>query len=169
MRSLNRHLARGCLSVLLLASIGICWRPFVGRASNISSPTGGVGLMGGTFGASSVSASSTTFFNWGGTVTFTSEFARNWYVAQPGTVRNFYVTTGTAQPGTGSLVITLRKNGVDQTVAITIAAGAAAGNFSDTSNSFTVAAGDILVIKLVNSATAGSALLLAWGVGFTAP
>jgi hypothetical protein len=63
-------------------------------------------------------------------------------------------TTGT-QSATGSLVFTLRKNGVDQ-FALTIAAGAAAGVYSAT-GSFSVVAGDLINFKIRNNATAISA------------
>lgn len=77
-----------------------------------------------------------------------------------GTIKNLYVRTSTAQSGTGSLVVTLRNNTADTTVTLTIAAGAAAGTFTDLVNSFTVAAGDDLSIKIVNNATATSATIL---------
>jgi hypothetical protein len=63
-------------------------------------------------------------------------------------------TTGT-QSATGTLVFTLRKNGVDQ-FALTIAAGAAAGVYTATS-SFSVVAGDLINWKIRNNATAISA------------
>ena len=63
-------------------------------------------------------------------------------------------TTGT-QSATGSLVFTLRKNGVDQ-FALTIAAGAAAGVYTAT-GSFSVVAGDLINFKIRNNATATSA------------
>lgn len=78
------------------------------------------------------------------------------------TMSRFYVTTLTAQPGTGSLVLTMRKAGVSQALTITIAAGSAAGVFSDTSNSFSVAAGDLLTLQVVNNASSASAQLVGW-------
>jgi hypothetical protein len=63
-------------------------------------------------------------------------------------------TTGT-QSATGSLVFTLRKNGVDQ-FALTIAAGATAGVYTAT-GSFSVVAGDLINWKIRNNATATSA------------
>lgn len=80
-----------------------------------------------------------------------------------GTLRNFYITTSGAQSGTGSFVLTVRKNGVDQTVVITIAAGAAEGNFSDVSNSFAVAAGDKISVKGLNNASVASTIVLSVG------
>ena len=63
-------------------------------------------------------------------------------------------TTGT-QSATGSIVFTLRKNGVDQ-FALTIAAGATAGVYTAT-GSFSVVAGDLINWKIRNNATAISA------------
>ena len=72
------------------------------------------------------------------------------------TFSNFYFRIYSAQGATGSLVITLQKNAVDTALTITIAAGSAAGNFSDTTNSVTFAAGDTWQIKTVQSVTSGS-------------
>jgi hypothetical protein len=63
-------------------------------------------------------------------------------------------TTGT-QSATGSLVFTLRKNGVDQ-FSLTIAAGATANTYTAT-GSFSVVAGDLINWKIRNNATATSA------------
>jgi hypothetical protein len=73
------------------------------------------------------------------------------------TAKNFIVRTATAQPGTGSLVLTVRKNGVDTALVITIAAGGAAGNYSNTVNSVSFAAGDRIAFRLVNNASSASA------------
>lgn len=72
------------------------------------------------------------------------------------TFSNFYFRIYSAQGATGSLVATLQKNAVDTALTITIAAGSAAGNFSDTTNSVTFAAGDTWQIKTVQNATSGS-------------
>lgn len=65
------------------------------------------------------------------------------------------VRTTNTQSGTGTLVFTLRKNGVDQ-FALTIAAGAAAGVYTAT-GSFSVVAGDLINWKVRNNATVTSA------------
>jgi len=72
------------------------------------------------------------------------------------TFSNFYFRIYSAQGATGSLVATLQKNAVDTALTITIAAGSAAGNFSDTTNSVTFAAGDTWQIKTVQNVTSGS-------------
>jgi hypothetical protein len=77
-----------------------------------------------------------------------------------GTLTRLYVMTSTAQSATGSLVCTVRKNSVDQALTITIAAGSAAGVFSDLVNSVSVVVGDQMGMKFVNNATATSAGIL---------
>lgn len=74
------------------------------------------------------------------------------------TMKNFYVRIFSAQSATGSLVYTVRKNQVDTSIVVTIAAGSAAGtqaNSGATSASFN--AGDSCTIKIVNNATATGA------------
>lgn len=68
---------------------------------------------------------------------------------------NFYFRIYSAQPATGSLVLTLQKNAVDTALTITIAAGSAIGNYTNT-NTVSFATGDTWQIKIVQNATAGS-------------
>ena len=77
-----------------------------------------------------------------------------------GTLTRLYVMTSTAQPATGSLVCTVRKNSIDQALTITIAAGSAAGVFSDLVNSVSVVVGDQMGMKFLNNATGTSAGIL---------
>ena len=77
-----------------------------------------------------------------------------------GTLTRLYVMISTAQPATGSLVCTVRKNSVDQALTITIAAGSAAGVFSDLVNSVSVVVGDQMGMKFVNNSTGTSAAIL---------
>jgi len=83
-----------------------------------------------------------------------------------GTLRDFHLYTLSSQPGGGSLVVTLRKNGVDTALAVSVPAGSAASLFGDTTTSgVTCAAGDRLTLKGVNSDTAAtSANLGGWYV-----
>lgn len=81
------------------------------------------------------------------------------------TVRNLRAVTSTAQPGTGSLVVTIRKNGVGTSVLATVAAGAGAGTASDTTHSVDFAAGDLLDISVSNNAP-GTAAAKLRGVSF---
>jgi hypothetical protein len=71
------------------------------------------------------------------------------------TFNEIRVRTFSTQSATGSLVFTLRKNGVDQ-FSLTIAAGSAAGVYTAT-GSFSVVAGELINWKIRNNATAISA------------
>lgn len=74
-----------------------------------------------------------------------------------GTLKNFYLRYTNNQSATGSLVITLRKNGVSQAITVTLtSAGGASGTLSDTTNTVTVAAGDLICLQVTNNATATS-------------
>lgn len=74
-----------------------------------------------------------------------------------GYLRNFRVLTGDVQSAGGALVLTTRKAGVDSSLVVTIAAGSAAGTFSDNTNELQVAAGDVISIKGVNNGSGNSA------------
>jgi hypothetical protein len=93
-----------------------------------------------------------------------TENLRQAAVARDGTFRNGYVATSTAQPGTGSLVFTLRINSADATVVITVAAGSAAGTFTDLTNTSTATAGQLGGWKIKNNASSTSAALTGIGV-----
>lgn len=63
------------------------------------------------------------------------------------------------QPASGSLVFTVQKNNVGTAITGTLAAGAGAGTTTDLTNSVSFAAGDLIVIKVVNNATSASATI----------
>lgn len=86
-----------------------------------------------------------------------TETNREMVVPKATVVRALYIRTTTSQPGTGSFVITLRKNAVDTAVIITIASAAGAGTYSDLAHTASYAAGDILSVKFLNNAATGSA------------
>lgn len=69
-----------------------------------------------------------------------------------GTIKNLYVSADGAISGANTATFTCRKNGVDQTVTCVVTGGVLVGN--DTTHSFTVAAGDLIAVKLVTSASA---------------
>lgn len=96
--------------------------------------------------------------------TFGAESSRQIISPVAGTLANLYVRTGTAQAADGDLVLTIRINGVDTGIVITIAANSAAGTFSDTTHTAILAAGDLISIKGVNAATGTSASLSAWSI-----
>jgi len=106
--------------------------------------------------ATNIPAASTYFgCLFGGALSIVSaDTLRRTPIGVAGTLSKLYVQTSTAQPGTGSLVCTVRKNSVDQALTLTIAAGSAAGVFTDLVNSVSVVAGDLLGMKFVNNAPA---------------
>lgn len=107
--------------------------------------------------ADTVTASSTEYTGGAdGGVFQAAENGRYALSAGSGKLRNFYLYSSTAQPASGSVVFTYRVNTVDTSLVITVPANSAAGVYSDTTNSATIAAGDILTIKAVNNATAAS-------------
>jgi len=75
------------------------------------------------------------------------------------TVQNLFFSTNSVQPASGSLVVTVLKNNVATSLTITIPASGAATIYSDTTHSVSFAQGDALTIKIVNNATAASALI----------
>lgn len=73
------------------------------------------------------------------------------------TVKNLYVRLNGTQPAGGSIVVTLQKSTVDQSLAVTIPANSTAGAYSDLSNSVTFLGGETLGIKIKNNASGASA------------
>jgi hypothetical protein len=107
--------------------------------------------------------SSSTYFGclFGGALSIVStDTLRRTPIATAGTLTRLFIQTSSAQPATGSLVCTVRKNSVDQALTLTIAAGSAAGVFTDLINSVSVAAGDFMGMKFQNNATTVSANVL---------
>lgn len=99
---------------------------------------------------------STTFYLVPGTTSFTATIS-NLLNALPGTLKNFGVRTGSAQPASGSLVCTVFVNNVATALTFTIAAGAAIGTYKDTTHTVTVAADDRISLEFKNNATGVSA------------
>lgn len=91
-----------------------------------------------------------------------TESTRQILIPAAGTLKNLFIKTTTAQDAGGALTFTLRKNGVDTVVTLAIAAGAAAGTYSDTTNTAAVAAGDLISIKAVNGGSGASAGIQHW-------
>lgn len=93
-----------------------------------------------------------------------------------GTLKGLTVALNSAQPGTGSLVFTVRKGtysgGVlsmsDQAITITVAAGATAGVYTNSSNTLSIAGNDILTVKIVNNASGASATISSVSISMAA-
>lgn len=104
-------------------------------------------------------AGSTTTFAGPNIQTFGAEASRNFILPSDCTARDLRVRTSGTQGSGGSLVVTLRNvtTTTDSSLSVTIAANAAPALFSDTSNTASVTAGDLMVLKLVNNHSATSA------------
>jgi len=98
------------------------------------------------------------FENIGGVLT--NENTRRVIMPVACTMSKFYTVSGSTQPATGSLTLTIRKNIADTILVITIAAGSVGGTYSNTTNSVSFAAGDAMAIKFVNNATSTSASII---------
>ena len=106
--------------------------------------------------ASTINASTTNYLNTGVTNT-TIENAATMIAPVAFTLSNMYTVHYTStQPASGAQVLTVRKNGVDTALSITIAAGSAPTTtpYSDLTNSVSFAVGDRMTIKRQNLATA---------------
>lgn len=122
-----------------------------GRVTSASSGTVRTPLLWST-GGSGVTKSATTYLTFGAGALNATEGVRQIPMPFSGTLRNLRVQTLGSQ-GNGTLVVTLRKNGVDTAITFTISASAAVGVFSDLVNSVSVVAGDLISVKCVNNAS----------------
>jgi len=134
----------------------------VGSTLNIptyAAANSGTSFITGVTALTSVGASTTLYTNFLGTsfVAIANENARQLIMPENCTLSRLYFRTLNTQSATGSLVITVRKNGVDTALVITIPAGSVANTFSNTTNSISFSAGDFSSVKVQNNATATSA------------
>ena len=128
--------------------------------SNIKACIGMSDIIGANAEAAVIAAGVTTYL-----APFCNTFSTSAYSALPwpkaGTLRNLYIRTGTAQPASGSLVITLQVAGSDRALTIAIPAGGTAGVYSNLVNTADLLAGNNIRWKFVNNASANSAAIYA--------
>ena len=122
-------------------------------------------IMGGNGNGGQVAAATTNYvgvFQW---LLSATENLTQTVLPIPVTVvkLNVYIGVTAPQPGTGTLVLTLRRNGADTSLVLTIAAGSPAGMYS-TTGSVNFFPGEILSLKAVNNAAANSADIRQWTV-----
>ena len=118
-----------------------------------------------TGGGAQNAAATTSYAPINGTTNYNAtERNRQTVIPRACRVQNLTIVTGTSQPGTGTMVFTIRKNGVDTALTVTVGANAAAGTFSDNTNSVAFAAGDLISLKSVNNAGTNAAELTAWSI-----
>lgn len=116
-------------------------------------PAGGGGSAIIHRGASSVSNTTAARFLYPGYAAFgVTAFEIEMRVPRGGTIRNLYFKSRTNSfPAGTTVTVTLRKNGVDPALAVTVGGGVTEGE--DTADTVTVAAGDKLSLKIQKSAT----------------
>ena len=72
---------------------------------------------------------------------------------QGGTFSALYILTSSAQPASGSLVITLRFGGVSQAIQVTIPSSSPAGIYSDTAHTAPFSTGNLVNYQVTNNAS----------------
>lgn len=122
-------------------------------------------IIGQGLANTSVGASLTLFTSpFSGSAFVTTEPEAQFIMPIGGVLKNFYVATSTAQPASGSMTVTLRKNGAGTALAITLAASATSGVASNTTARVTVAAGDLVSVRFLNNATDPSAQVVSFSL-----
>jgi len=119
-------------------------------------------IYGGMF-ALTIPAATTNFLAPCGLTTLNATETNRYYaVPIAGTLKNLVVKTSGTQTGTGTLVITIRKNQANTSLTVTVSSGDGASPLKqDTTNSVSVAVGDLIAIQCVNnSATSPSASII---------
>lgn len=119
-----------------------------------------------TNGSDVIAAGVTAFISPGGSITDSAtEAARQLIIPSACVMQELTVITGNGQPASGSLVFTVRKNGVDTTVILTIAANANAGTYTSPANlSVAFAANDFFSLQVINNASGNSAGIKTWSI-----
>jgi hypothetical protein len=117
-------------------------------------------LLTGSHQNATVTANGTAFngFVTGGHVTLANEFQRRNLLPVACTLSNFTINLG-ACSGTGTVVVTLRKNGVDSAVVITIACPTVTGFFS-AGGTLSCVANDIISYKIQNNTAVSTGALV---------
>lgn len=127
-------------------------------------------MFGGNGANAQTAASSTTYMGPFFTgAPETAEYDVIWNAPKVCTLGSFYVRTRSTQPGTGSLMFVVRLDNSNTSIITTVAAGAAAGLFSDTTHSAAIAyAGQRVSVSVVNNATSSSAKIASWSLSCAA-
>jgi hypothetical protein len=116
-----------------------------------------------TGGGAQVTASTTAYAPINGTTNFNAtENNRQALIARPCKVSELVIQTTVSQPASGNIIFTVRKNGVDTALTITIAANGAGGVYTDSTNVVSFAKNELISLKAVNNATSSSTALISW-------
>lgn len=116
------------------------------------------------FGGATTTTVATAVFFAPGFLTLPTAAEIQMPVTRPGTIRNLFLRIQGAGTDTQNVVYTVRKNGVDTALTVTVANDAAAPtSASDTTHSFTVVVGDLISLSVVKGGvvTAGQTNVVA--------
>src|SRR3990167_6321017 len=120
-------------------------------------------LQGGSEGADLATSGTEYLPARGGIDPDTTESTKQTLISEAGTVKTFYVELRTAPGAVTTRTFTLRKNGSNQSLTVTISGTDTTG--SDLSNSFTVVAGDRLTISSTVTGTPAASVVF-WSMLF---
>lgn len=122
-----------------------------------------------TGGSDVITAGATSFIATGGSITdSTTEAQRQLHIPFACVMNELTVITANGQPASGSMVFTVRKNGANTSIVLTIAANASAGTYTSTSSlTATFAANDLLSVQVVNNASGNSGAIKSWSIKTT--
>jgi hypothetical protein len=129
---------------LMLAVAALASRVGSSSRGPVSVPFGGPGT---------INAGATRYMRAWGTGTNANEGRTSFFCLGDGILRNLYLrTTGIAQPATGSLTVTVRKNLADTALLIVIPPGGVIGVYNSGALAAACTTGDRISLQLVNAA-----------------
>jgi hypothetical protein len=99
---------------------------------------------------------STTHYSWVGMIAAPSTTEKGNTIPRTGTLKNFYARCVGTQPASGSLVFTVRLDGVDTALVVTFPANQTTATIGDTTHTVSITAGQAVNIKAQNNATGTS-------------
>ena len=155
----------GTLEATTIVKTGGTSTQFLMADGTTSTGSQSINLNGQPAAANTGTSGALRYFGFSDNTVSTNETLRRTFLPNACTLKNFYVRTSGTQSATGSHVLTILKNGVATSITLTIAAGSAAGIFSDTTNSESFAAGDEISIQAVNNASGNSSTLVSFAIG----
>lgn len=155
----------GTLEATTLVKTGGTSTQFLMADGTTSTAVQSINLNGQPNTANTGLSGALRYFGFSNNAVSTIESLRRTFLPNACTLKNFYIRTSSTQPASGSHVLTILKNGVATSIVVTIAAGSAAGVFSDTTNSVSFAAGDEISIQAVNNATSNSGGIVTFSIG----
>ena len=123
--------------------------------------------LSGNGGGATVSSGATVYFGLGNGGDGVTEALKAIPMPFACTLRNFQVITTSTQSAGGTLVLTVRTqlSSPSGGPVVTVAASAAAGIYSDTTDTATISAGQVIDIQVVNNGSGNSAQIAGWSVG----